>query len=135
MKKGLAVFAFATAFAALLLAGASAEGAVYRVSQKGSPAADGSSWEKAMDTIAFYQKLRKAKPGDEFWVAAGTYYPYNFPSPTGDRELSFSVSLMILGLIQRYMFIFDPALSLVPEALAPPKGCCPTTGPVGLSLM
>ncbi len=89
MKKGLAVFAFAAAFAALLLPGASAEGAVYRVSQKGSPAADGSSWEKAMDTIAFYQKLRKAKSGDEFWVAAGTYYPYNFPSPTGDRELSF----------------------------------------------
>ena len=85
----MVVFAFATAFAALLLAGASAEGAVYRVSQKGSPAADGSSWEKAMDTIAFYQKLRKAKSGDEFWVAAGTYYPYNFPSPTGDRELSF----------------------------------------------
>ncbi len=27
-----------------------------------------------------------------------------------------------------------PALSLVPEALAPPNGCWPTTAPVGLSL-
>ena len=32
-------------------------------------------------------------------------------------------------------FILEPALSLVPEARAPPKGCCPTTAPVGLSLM
>ena len=26
-------------------------------------------------------------------------------------------------------------LSFVPEPLAPPKGCCPTTAPVGLSLI
>ena len=35
----------------------------------------------------------------------------------------------------RSRFRGDPALSLVPLALAPPKGCCPTTAPVGLSLM
>ena len=29
----------------------------------------------------------------------------------------------------------EPALSLVPLARAPPNGCCPTTAPVGLSLM
>ena len=28
-----------------------------------------------------------------------------------------------------------PALSLVPDLRAPPNGCCPTTAPVGLSLM
>jgi len=32
-------------------------------------------------------------------------------------------------------FIIVPALSFVPDALEPPKGCCPTTAPVGLSLI
>ena len=31
-------------------------------------------------------------------------------------------------------FSFEPALSLVPDARAPPNGCWPTTAPVGLSL-
>ena len=44
-------------------------------------------------------------------------------------------SLMVLGLNQRYMLISLPALSLVPDALAPPNGCWPITAPVGLSLM
>ena len=35
-----------------------------------------------------------------------------------------------LGDTQRKRFCMDPALSLVPEARAPPKGCCPSTGPV-----
>ena len=34
-----------------------------------------------------------------------------------------------------YYSIDNLPLSLVPEALDPPKGCCPTTAPVGLSLM
>ena len=32
-------------------------------------------------------------------------------------------------------FKYEPALSFVPEARAPPKGCCPTTAPVGLSFI
>jgi hypothetical protein len=36
---------------------------------------------------------------------------------------------------QRNKFNGEPALSFVPEALAPPNGCCPTTAPVGLSLI
>lgn len=32
-------------------------------------------------------------------------------------------------------FKYDPALSLVPDIRAPPKGCWPTTAPVGLSLI
>ena len=44
-------------------------------------------------------------------------------------------SLIVRGETQRYKFKIDPALSLVPEALAPPNGCCPTTAPVGLSLI
>ncbi len=34
----------------------------------------------------------------------------------------------------RRRFAIEPALSLVPDARAPPKGCWPTTAPVGLSL-
>jgi hypothetical protein len=39
------------------------------------------------------------------------------------------------GEAQRNKFNGEPALSFVPEALAPPNGCCPTTAPVGLSLI
>ena len=45
-----------------------------------------------------------------------------------------NVSLIARGLVQRMRFHSDPALSFVPEALAPPKGWRPTTAPVGLSL-
>ena len=50
---------------------------------------------------------------------------------TGDGK----VSLIVRGEHQRNRFQTLPALSLVPEARAPPKGCCPTTAPVGLSLI
>jgi hypothetical protein len=49
----------------------------------------------------------------------------------GGENVSFSAR----ALTHRSRFIFDPALSLVPDARAPPNGCCPTTAPVGLSLM
>src|SRR3990170_5059813 len=45
------------------------------------------------------------------------------------------VSLMVRGLVQRIRLRGPPALSLVPEPRAPPKGCSPTMAPVGLSLM
>jgi hypothetical protein len=35
------------------------------------------------------------------------------------------------GLAKRIMFHTVPALSFVPDARAPPKGCWPTTEPVG----
>jgi hypothetical protein len=42
-----------------------------------------------------------------------------------------SVSSFIdLMLTNRDKMAADPALSLVPEARAPPNGCCPTTAPV-----
>ena len=44
-------------------------------------------------------------------------------------------SFTLRALTQRSRFIFDPALSFVPDALPPPNGCWPTTAPVGLSLM
>jgi hypothetical protein len=45
-----------------------------------------------------------------------------------------NVSLIVRGLTQRIRFHIEPALSFVPDALEPPKGCWPTTAPVGLSL-
>src|SRR2546430_17410068 len=44
------------------------------------------------------------------------------------------VSFTARGLTQRIKLSRLPALSFVPLARAPPKGCCPTTAPVGLSL-
>lgn len=49
----------------------------------------------------------------------------------GVAKHSFSV-LMLIHLSRLKM---EPALSLVPDALAPPKGWCPTVAPVVLSLM
>ena len=43
-------------------------------------------------------------------------------------------SLMLLALIKRQKMLTLPALSFVPLALAPPKGCWPTTAPVHFSL-
>src|SRR3989304_2181544 len=45
------------------------------------------------------------------------------------------VSLMVRADTQRSRLSMEPALSLVPLALAPPTGCWPTTAPVGLSLI
>ena len=42
-------------------------------------------------------------------------------------------SFIILGETHLKRLNTEPALSFVPEALAPPKGCCPTIAPVGLS--
>ena len=42
---------------------------------------------------------------------------------------------MVRVEVQRIRLNTEPALSLVPEAREPPKGCWPTTAPVGLSLM
>lgn len=44
-------------------------------------------------------------------------------------------SLMALILTNRESSVALPALSFVPLALDPPKGCCPTTAPVHLQLM
>jgi hypothetical protein len=43
--------------------------------------------------------------------------------------------LIARAFTHRIRLKIDPALSLVPLARAPPNGCCPTTAPVGLSLM
>lgn len=45
------------------------------------------------------------------------------------------VSLMVLGDNHLIKLRDAPALSFVPLPLAPPKGCWPTTAPVGLSFI
>src|SRR5262249_43258915 len=66
------------------------------------------------------------------------------PAPPGRRQPmcgyrcsvgGTNVSLMVRGDTHRARFSQEPALSFVPDARAPPNGCCPTTAPVGLSLM
>ena len=42
---------------------------------------------------------------------------------------------MVRTETQRIRLNIEPALSLVPLARDPPKGCWPTTAPVGLSLI
>lgn len=44
-------------------------------------------------------------------------------------EIARVSSLSDLILTNRDRMAADPALSLVPDARAPPKGCCPTTAP------
>lgn len=76
MRGNGARFILALAVCWLLVAAQGpAEGAVYRVSNKGSLKGDGSSWSKALQNQTFIDTLEKAKPGDEFWIAEGIYIP------------------------------------------------------------
>jgi hypothetical protein len=68
---------------------------------------------------------RRSKDGRRAYSASMNGY-------SNDRAGA-KVSLMARGLIQRTRFRMEPALSFVPLARAPPKGCWPTTAPVGLS--
>jgi hypothetical protein len=56
---------------------------------------------------------------------------YGYFHDVGGARFSFTDR----GETQRTRFNSEPALSFVPDARAPPNGCCPTTAPVGLSLM
>ena len=79
---------------------------------------------------------RKAN-GDErrshagYWSQSYSSAMNGYLKSVGGAKVSFTVR----ALTQRTRFIFDPALSFVPDARAPPNGCWPTTAPVGLSLM
>lgn len=75
---------------------------------------------------------------------AHAYPPYYIPpsSPAQISLLGYSTlvvatnsSFIVLMFTNLPMIAELPALSLVPEALAPPNGCCPTTAPVLLQLM
>ncbi len=93
------------------------------------------------------QKIEDGSMKAELKLEAGKSYQYRYLLNDGrwvndgnatilsDVHGNTKVSLIVLALSQRYRFNADPALSLVPLALAPPKGCCPTTAPVGLSLI
>src|SRR5258705_10837488 len=70
------------------------------------------------------------------------------PAPRQERPLQVSAmngyhgsrggtkfSLTVRALVHRIKLSRLPALSLVPLARPPPKGCWPTTAPVGLSFL
>jgi hypothetical protein len=50
-----------------------AAGSIVHVRADALPGGDGASWETALDDLSV--ALQAAKPGDEIWVAAGTYIP------------------------------------------------------------
>jgi alpha-tubulin suppressor-like RCC1 family protein len=67
----------------------------YYISENGSGIMDGSNWYNTIDgnvTLGDSTKLvfllKNAKPGDEFWIKKGTYYPTN----NNIRTISFGVS-------------------------------------------
>lgn len=72
----------------------------------------------------------------EIWMAKPTSHnpsaAFDAPAQTSGGE---KFSLIDLMDTHRIRLSSLPALSFVPEARAPPKGCWPTTAPVDLSLM
>ncbi len=48
---------------------------ILTVTEAGAGSKNGSSWADAMDSVGFRKQLRKAKPGTDFWIAAGKYHP------------------------------------------------------------
>jgi hypothetical protein len=60
---------------------------VWRVDWKASGAGTGLSWTDAFANL--HTALAAAQPGDEIWVAAGTYHP---APPGGDRNLAFHLT-------------------------------------------
>ena len=59
--------------------------------------------------------------------------PTGVTSPGGVLLTTENCNAQGTALNQRTRLRLEPALSFVPEARAPPKGCWPTTAPVGLS--
>ncbi len=70
--------------AAVVFQSGLADAEVYRVVAEGSPGGDGLSWATAFDNL--HAALAAAGPGDEVWVASGTYVP-----STTDSTVSFVV--------------------------------------------
>jgi hypothetical protein len=94
------------------------------------------SWKKASSSLkpidiswSSPTAIRSPRPLAVAWNRA-YFSPMNgYSKACGGAK----VSLMVRGEIQRIRLRMEPALSLVPDPRAPPKGCCPTTAPVGLS--
>jgi integrase len=79
--------------------------------------------------VTAYPCTKKNAPGHEGLARFHFSRMYGY----SNRVAGSNVSLMARIDTQRIRFAAEPALSFVPEARAPPNGCCPTTAPVGLS--
>src|SRR5258705_12304764 len=75
------------------------------------------------------QKRHRQRPHQERRLQASAMNGYH-----GSRGGT-KFSLTVRALVHRIKLSRLPALSLVPLARPPPKGCCPTTAPVGLSFL
>lgn len=72
-KTNIRLACLATAVGSLMTISAEADAAVRYVTPGGS--GDGSSWAEATDDLQ--AAIDASSPGDEVWVAAGTYQPFN----------------------------------------------------------
>ena len=68
-----------------------AGGAVVRVKGDAAGAGDGSTWTDAYNNLR--DALAGARPGDQIWVAAGTYTPRGFGGRTATFQLKSGVSI------------------------------------------
>ena len=73
------------------------------------------------------------KMGEPYFKAKDIIVKNNVQVFSSNYSLYGDLSRRVMRTLKR--FNSDPALSFVPDALLPPNGCCPTTAPVGLSLI
>ena len=74
-------------------------------------------------------------PKVQYALEAKGRWPHHSRKPKPQDFGGLNVSFIERGETQRRRLSGLPALSFVPLPRAPPNGCCPTTAPVGLSLM